>query len=64
MTLGDGMVLGMQDFDFAQVHSNLPKSNHFRPNFGIPASPAPTSRNIQLWFSEVHKDIYLTEATL
>jgi len=27
------MALGMQDFDFAQIQSNLPKSNHFCPNF-------------------------------
>jgi len=27
------MFLGMQDFDFAQVQSNLYKSNHFCPNF-------------------------------
>jgi len=24
----------MQDFDFGQILSNLPKSNHFCPNFG------------------------------
>jgi len=23
----------MPDFDFAQIQSNLPKSNHLRPNF-------------------------------
>jgi len=27
------MFLGMQDFDLAQIQSNLPKSNHFFPNF-------------------------------
>jgi len=27
------MYLGMQDFDFAQIQSNLPKSNQFCLNF-------------------------------
>jgi len=27
------MYLGMQDFNFAQIQSNLPKSDHFCPNF-------------------------------
>jgi len=30
--VGDRMFLGMQDFDFAQILSNLPESNHFCPN--------------------------------
>jgi len=30
---GDRIFLGMQDFDFAQIISNLPKFNHFCPNF-------------------------------
>jgi len=29
----DRMILGMQDFDFAQIESDLPKSNRFCPNF-------------------------------
>jgi len=28
----DRMFLGVQDFDFAPIYSNLPKSNHFFPN--------------------------------
>jgi len=34
MALRDRMIfgfLGMQDFDFAQIYSNLPKSNQFCP---------------------------------
>jgi len=27
------MFLEMQGFDFAQIQSNFPKSNHFCPNF-------------------------------
>jgi len=27
------MFLGMQDFDFAQIQSNLTKSDNFCPNF-------------------------------
>jgi len=29
------MILGMQDFDFTQIHSNLPNSNQFCPNFAF-----------------------------
>jgi len=28
-------VFGMQSFDFIQIKSNLPKSNHFCPNFAL-----------------------------
>jgi len=31
--IGNRMFLGMQYFDFVQIQSNLPKSNHFCPNF-------------------------------
>jgi len=37
------MCLEMQDFDFAQIKSNLLKSYHFRPNF---ASILPKSKQI------------------
>jgi len=30
--VGDRMFLGKQEFDFAQVESNLSKFNHFCPN--------------------------------
>jgi len=33
IAVNDWMFLGMQDFDFAQIQSNFPKSNHFCPNF-------------------------------
>jgi len=33
ISVGDRMFLEMQDFDFVQIQSNLPKSNHFCPNF-------------------------------
>jgi len=33
IAVGDGLFLGMQDFDFAQIQSNLSKSNHFCLNF-------------------------------
>jgi len=29
----DRMFFRIQDFDFAEIQSNLPKSNHFCPNF-------------------------------
>jgi len=29
------MILVMQDFDFAQILANFPKSNHFYPNFAL-----------------------------
>jgi len=30
---GERKFLGMQDFDFAQIQPNLPKSDQFCPNF-------------------------------
>jgi len=44
MAVGDRMFLGMQDFDFAQIYSYVPKSNHFCPNFFL-ISP----KFIQIW---------------
>jgi len=32
LSLGDRMFLRIQDFDFAQIESNLPKSNYVCPN--------------------------------
>jgi len=43
IALGDPMFLGMQDFDFFQIESNFPKSNHFCPNT---ASILPKSNQI------------------
>jgi len=40
------MVLGMQDLDFAQISSNLPKSNHFaQKNFAWVCGCIPNSYN-------------------
>jgi len=33
IAVGYQMFSVMQDFDFAQIQSNLPKSNHFCPNY-------------------------------
>jgi len=33
IAVGDRMFLRKQDFDFAQIQLNLPKSNHFCPNY-------------------------------
>jgi len=32
IAVGDQMIFGVQEFYFAQIQSNLPKSNHFCPN--------------------------------
>jgi len=33
IAVGERMFLGVQDFEFIQIQSNLPKSNYFSPNF-------------------------------
>jgi len=42
------MFLGMQDFDFAQIQSNLPKSHHFCLNFAsiLPKSNQYTQKSL------------------